>query len=160
MQAATVHQLRKEMELLDKKALLDILNRLAKFKKENKELLTYLLFEATNEERFREMIKGEISELISGANRSNIYWTKKTIRKTLRYLDKIVRFSGSQQTEVELRLHFLSELKENRIPVRRSRSLYNLYERQIVKVNKVLKKLHEDLQYDYGMELEEILGSG
>ena len=145
------------MELIDPKKLRDICLRLSKYKKENKEFLTYLLFEAQDEEEFRKSVKSVLNEMMEDAHRSNVYWTKKGVRKALRYLDKVVRFSGRKDTEAELRLHFIDLIKEHGIPIWRSRVLMNIYQRQIVKIKKAMEKLHEDLQYDYQMELEEIL---
>ena len=45
MKASSLNELKKELEYRDKKELLSFCMRLAKFKKENKELLTFLLFE-------------------------------------------------------------------------------------------------------------------
>ena len=46
MKAATLNELRKELQALSSKELVEICLRLAKYKKESKELLTYLIFEA------------------------------------------------------------------------------------------------------------------
>ena len=51
MKAATVSQLKKELQHRNPDELLQLCLRLARFKLENKELLTYLLFEADNEAR-------------------------------------------------------------------------------------------------------------
>ncbi|MCB0663404.1 MAG: hypothetical protein KDC24_11735 [Saprospiraceae bacterium] len=156
MKAATVHQIKSELQHLDAKTLVKLCLRLAKFKKENKELLTYLLFESADEEGYVALIKEEINELLKDAKRGNIYLTKKSVRKALRQLDKYIRYTEVQETEVQLRLHFLTELKATGINIGRSRILSNLYMGQIKKVEKVLDKLHEDLQYDYRRNLESL----
>ena len=46
MKASTVSELKEELKHLPPAQLLELCLRLARFKKENKELLTYLLFEA------------------------------------------------------------------------------------------------------------------
>ena len=46
MKAATVHELKEELKHRSAAQLVELCNRLVRFKKENKELLTYLLFEA------------------------------------------------------------------------------------------------------------------
>ena len=51
--------------------------RLSRFKKENKELLTYLLFEANDEEGYIESVKGEIDFALEEINRRNFYFIKK-----------------------------------------------------------------------------------
>ena len=157
MQTATIHQLKKELEILDQKALLQLCLRLARFKKENKELLTYLLFEAGQEENFRQVIKTDLENQFAEINHSNIYWTKKNLRKILRTIDKVIRFSGIKETEIEIRLHFLRLIKVQRIPIHRSRVLANMFAGQIKKIRTSMEKVHEDLQYDYRLELEDIL---
>ena len=49
MKAATISQLKKELVKLDYDDLLDVCVRMAKFKVESKELLTYLLMKADDE---------------------------------------------------------------------------------------------------------------
>ena len=126
------------------------------FKKENKELLTYLLFESGQEEHFRSTIKNELEDSFQQINKSNIYLIKKSLRKILRFLDKVIRFSGKKETEIELRIYFLQMLKEHKIPTRRSRVLGNMYEGQLKKIKASMEKIHEDLQYDFKLMLEEI----
>ena len=46
MKAATVSRIKKDISIKNHDELVELCLRLAKFKKENKELLTYLLYEA------------------------------------------------------------------------------------------------------------------
>jgi predicted nucleotide-binding protein (sugar kinase/HSP70/actin superfamily) len=156
MKAATVHQLKKELEFLDAKTLVKLCLRLARFKKENKELLTYLLFEAQDEGSYVAMVEEEIDELLKDANRSSFYLTKKSVRKALRQTDKYIRYSDEKETEVRLRLYFLTKLKTSEIKIGKSKVLTNMYLGQIKKVKTALEKLHEDLQYDYQQQLEKL----
>ena len=57
MEVASVHQIKNEIKHLEKTELMELCLKLAKFKKENKELLNYLLFEADDEAHFIETIK-------------------------------------------------------------------------------------------------------
>ncbi|MEM9142481.1 MAG: hypothetical protein AAGA86_05795, partial [Bacteroidota bacterium] len=59
MKAATVAQLKKELQHRPPDELLQLCLRLARFKKENKELLTYLLFEAHDEAGYIALVKAE-----------------------------------------------------------------------------------------------------
>ncbi len=52
MNPSTISQIQKELIALEHKQVVDICLRLAKYKKENKELLHYLLFEANDESTF------------------------------------------------------------------------------------------------------------
>ncbi|MEM1323548.1 MAG: hypothetical protein AAGG75_25020 [Bacteroidota bacterium] len=158
MKAATIHELKRQLNACDHKLLLFFCLRLAKFKKENKELLTYLLFEADDEEGYIASVKREIEAMMEEANKPSLYLTKKSVRKTIRILDKFIRYSGEKETEVELRLFLCEQMKQNRIPLSRSRVLTKIFEGQIKKINTALSKLHEDLQYDYRIEMSERLG--
>jgi len=75
----------------------------------------------------------------------------------LKNTNKFIRYSGSKQTEVELLIFFCRCLKESGLPLSRSVALTNLYSRQIEKIKKSLKSLHEDLQFDYGEEIKQLI---
>ena len=63
MKAATAQEIKQELASLKPSQLVEICQRLARFKKENKELLTYLLFEAHDEESYIREVKKEIDAL-------------------------------------------------------------------------------------------------
>ena len=156
MKAASVVELKKKLNDLPPKVLKELCLRLVKYKKENKELLTYLLFSADDEEGYVKEIKEEIDEAFTEINSANLYWAKKSIRKILRLAAKYIKYSGNKQTEVAVLLHFCRKMLDSGIKFRSSTTLLNLYERQIVKINKALSTLHEDLQYDYAAELQAV----
>lgn len=153
MKSATVAHLKKELQFRSTEQLIGLCLRLARFKKENKELLTYLLFESDYEEGYVESIKEQITEGFDGINTDSFYYVKKSIRKQLRETKKYIRYSNAKETEVELLLHFCQQMKNFRPSFRQSKSMVNLYERQMASIEKALEKLHEDLQYDYYQEL-------
>ena len=132
--------------------------RLSKYKKDNKELITYLLFEANDEQEYIKNIKDEIDARFAEMNRSNLYLAKKNLRKILRTTNKFIRYSGSKETGAELLIYFCKKLKSSGIPVHASTALTNLYQMQLKKINKAIDTMHEDLQYDYRKELEKISG--
>jgi hypothetical protein len=156
MKAAYISHLKNELKNRPANELLEICLRLAKFKKENKELITYLLFEMEDEQTYIESIKEEVDKQFEEINTSNVYFAKKSIRKILRNINKFNRYSGIKQTEVELLLHFCKRLKGFSIPIAKSMVLSNIFDRQIEKIQKSIKSLHEDLQFDYGEELKDI----
>ncbi|GLR16388.1 hypothetical protein [Portibacter lacus] len=160
MKAAGIRELKKELGLRTHSELMEICLNLAKFKKESKELLTYLLFESGNEEAYRDTIKEEIEERFKEINASSYYYIKKGIRKILRETKKYIRYSKNKETEVELLLYFCNQMVEFSPSIRRSSVLRGLLERELASIKKKLEKLHEDLQYDYGniiLNLEEKL---
>ena len=155
MKASTVHEIKVELSHLKADELVELVLRLSKFKKENKELLTYLLFEAHDEPGFIKNVEDEIAEQFKEIPKGNsLYLVKKSVRKILRRTNKHIQYTSSKIAEVQLLLFFCTSLKRSGIPIEQSTALTNLYEGQIKKVKKVLAILHEDLQYDYQRQLE------
>ncbi|MEI6275918.1 MAG: hypothetical protein WCP08_08005 [Prolixibacteraceae bacterium] len=126
---------------------------MAKFKKENKELLSYLLFESGDESTYVKEVKAELDDLFIEVKKGNSYLAKKTIRKILGMANKYIKYSGSKQTEVEILIHFCKKLRKSGIPLPINTALGNIYLRQITKIKKSLATLHEDLQFDYSDDL-------
>lgn len=149
MKAASVTELKKELQHLEPKALAELCLRMAKYKKENKELLSYLLFNADDEADYIEKVKSEVDEQFAEINKSHVYFAKKSLRKILRFMNKYIKYSSQKQTEVELLVHFCIRMKYSGISYQRDVSLVNLYARQKQKIEKAISKLHEDLQFDY-----------
>lgn len=156
MKTATINELKQELILVPPAKVQELCLRLAKFKKENKELLTYLLFEAQDEQGYTGSVKQEMDELFKDVNTGNVYFAKKTIRKILRIANKHIRYMGSPQAEAELLIHFCTRLKATGLPLHKSTVLTNLFQNQVKKINKVLDSLHEDLQYDYRKEVNRL----
>lgn len=156
MKAASVKELKDELSKHSHKELVAICLRLSKFKKENKELLTYLIFDSGDESGYIENVKNEIDFQFEQVNKTSFYFIKKSIRKILRLTKKYIRYSQKKETEVELLIHFCLKLKNFQPSIKRSRVLNNLFNKQLELVKKSISKLHEDLQYDYKMELEEM----
>ena len=144
---SSLSDIKKELQHKSKPELLEHCIRLAKFKKENKELLAFLLFEP-DEALFIENIKKNTDNLFEEINFSNVHFIKKGVRKILRMINKNIRFALSKQVEAELLLHFCNCFVTFSIPTRKSRQLLNIYEGQVKKFNQALSALHEDMQYD------------
>ncbi len=156
MQTANIALIKSELQNRSNKELITFILRLARFKKDNKELLTYLLFDSIDEQAYIREVCREMDENFSQINTSHLYYAKKSIRKILRRTQAAIRYSGQKQTEVELLLHFCRALKRSGIPYHRSTAMNNLYLRQLQKIRKAIKSLHEDLQFDYNLELDKL----
>ena len=156
MYIAPVNEIKQELKTLPPEQVHKICLRLAKYKKENKELLSYLLFESENEHLFIESVKEEIDEQFTHLNKSSIYLAKKTLRKMLRTTRKYIRFSGSKQTEVELLIYFCQKLKKSGLPRNSSRVIQNMYINQVQRLKKALSAMHEDLQFDYQDQVDKL----
>jgi len=157
MKTATVKQLKQELEGHSPTELVEICLRLAKFKKENKELLTYLLYEASDETSYINGVKLEIEQQFTEINTSSYYFMKKSVRKILRNTKKYIRYSKKKETEVELLIYFCFELKNLNPSIERNTVLLNIFNRQLEAIKKAISTLHEDLRYDYELELNSIL---
>lgn len=156
MKAAGLKELKQELKHRSSQELLEIILRLSRFKKENKELLTYLLFESANEDTYVAVIKAELDEQFEDINSSNYYFIKKSIRKILRRLKQYIRYSSKKETEVELLIYFCFKLRSFTPSIHQNKTLQNLYERQLAMIKKKLQMLHEDLQYDLSAEMERL----
>jgi len=157
MTTASIQEIKKELRTLDVDKLQELCMRLAKYKKENKELLNYLLFEAHNEQAYIENVKEELNELFKTVPSSNVYFVKKSLRKILRFANRQIKYSGIKQTEVEVRIFFCAKMKEAKIPRNPGTVLFNLYQQQLKKIESTFAKLPEDIQADYERELKSIL---
>jgi hypothetical protein len=154
MKAPFISQLKQEMQERPVGVLMEICLRLARYKRENKELITYLLFDIHDEKAFIDSVKAEIDEQFAVINKSNIYYARKSVRKILKTTNKYIRFSGLKQTEVELLMYFCRKLIQSRLRMKESVALMKLFATQIQKIRKAISMLHEDLQFDYGEELK------
>ena len=156
MKAVSVITIKKELQHRSSEELTELCLRLSKFKKENKELLTYLLFESDNETGYIETVKAYIDEQFDLINTNSYFYIKKSVRKILRNIKKYVRYSLKKETEVELLLYFCQKLKTFNPSIKNNVTLTNIFERQKARIKKIVSTLHEDLQYDYNLLLQEL----
>jgi vacuolar-type H+-ATPase catalytic subunit A/Vma1 len=156
LKAVPVVTIKKELKELSNEELTELCLRLSKFKKENKELLTYLLFESQNEEDYILSIKNFVDEQFEIINRDSYFYIKKSVRKILRLIKKFARYSLKKETEVELLLYFCQKLKEFSPSIKNNVTLTNIFERQLLLAKKIISTLHEDLQYDYNLVIDEL----
>lgn len=159
MKAASVQEIKQELKTLRPADLVELCLRMARFKKENKELLTYLLFEAHDENAYMLSVSAEIDSGFEGINLSHLYFARKTLRKIVRQINKYARYSSVKETDLALRLHFCERLLASGIPFRQSQVLLNLYNNQVKKASGLLEDLHEDLQYEYRSRLDKIMAT-
>lgn len=156
MKAIPLPEIKKELKTLSTQEIEALCLRLARFKKENKELLTYLLFESHNESGYIETVKQYMDDEFDLINTDSYFYIRKSVRKILRNVKKFIRYSQKKETEVELLIYFCEKLKDFKPSINRSTQLLNMYNRQIALAKKTIDKLHEDLQYDYNLMLQEL----
>jgi hypothetical protein len=160
MKTATIHDLKEELLHSTPAKILELCLRLARFKKENKELLTFLLFEANDIRLYIKHVIHEISLQFEDLNASNVYFAKKSLRKILRIANKHIRYSNSKTVETELLIHFCKSIQSLNPTFLSNPIILNIYQNQIRKINKAVISLHEDLQYDYRIEIDGLENPG
>ncbi len=158
MKSASIKEIKTALDQLAHKELLEACLRLAKFKKENKELLTYLLFEKDNEPAYISSVKESLNLLFDDVNRSNVYFAKKTLRKIVRIANRYIRYSDDETTEPELLLFVAEKIPSLGFNLKKSVALENIYLSLLKKIKKSVAGLHEDLQYDFQKRINQLPG--
>src|SRR6201992_2438399 len=148
--------IKKELQHLPKEQVAELLLRLGRFKKDNKELMAYLLFESHDEAAFIEKVKAEVGFMFSQLP-ANSYNAAKAMRKILRLITKYTKFISSKGAEIELLISF----GQNYLHYADKRTSYKplrlILTRQLEKIRMLIGKLHEDLQYDYVYSFNELV---
>ena len=157
MKPVTIKKIKDELHYKSSQELIELCLKLSKFKKENKELLSYLLFDAEDEESYINSVNEYITLLFADINTKSFFYIRKSVRKILKLTKKYIRYSKKKETEVEMLLHFCKELKEISPSISKSPRLLNVYNRQLILIKKAIATLHEDLQYDYQLEFDHLL---
>ena len=156
MKAEKLSEIKKELNSLNRDQLVDLCLRVAKYKKENKELLSYLLYEADNPVAYAESVKSTLIEEFYALKKYN-YHSAKQLRKILRLISKHSKYTGSTEAELLLLLWFCKNYLLYADTRSHYKPLHNIFLRQMEKLRKLFPKLHEDLQFDYSLEYNEIL---
>lgn len=134
MKASTISELKKELVELPQKQLVDLCLHLAKYKKDNKEFLDYLLFQAHDKSGFVNTVKTEIDEHFEELKtQTNLYYVKKSLRKLLRLITKYCKYIADKALAAELHIYFCRKMKASDIPYYKSQLLINMYEQQLKK---------------------------
>ncbi len=156
IKVSTINTIKKELINRPKEELIQHCLRLAKYKKDNKELLHYLLFESDDETNYIEEIKEDIISEFKNIRKDNLHYAKKNIRRILRLTTKHIKHSGIKETEVDLLLCFCQQMQNCGVSFRHSKVMLNLYDRQLKNIEKALKSMHEDMIMDYEDKLDEV----
>jgi membrane-anchored protein YejM (alkaline phosphatase superfamily) len=152
MNVLSLSEIRKNLKHLSDEELCVILTKLAKFKKVNKEYVSFLLLNESNEDLYVEEVKEHLLELLENLNQSSIQYAKKTLRKVLKILRQCAAFSEKDVTQLDLSIFFCHELNKLQRSIRNHSIVQGMYNREITRMDKVLKAMHEDLVSDYQIE--------
>ena len=146
--------IRKELNCLSHKELSALCIRLIRYKKENKELADYYLFEKNQEHLYLISAKEEIRHLFAGIQSSQPYLIKKSIRKIIRLAERYSKYSANPIIFLELYLEIMQCMLEQFPHWKTTESLIKIALSLEKKSVRLLPKLHEDLQFDYNVRLE------
>lgn len=154
---ASLKTIKQELSLLPNQEVIQILLKLVRHRKENKELVSFILFDSKDEASYIRQMKLDMDESMKPVTLSNYATSLKYIRRVLRNTKKIARYSTHNEMEVELLMHFCSILKSKNLPVKEVKGLSKMWDRCIQCILKAISTLHEDLKYDYQTELDTLL---
>ena len=156
MKAASSKEIKSALTEQSPTQLIDLCLRLARFKKENKELLTYLLFEEQDEDGYIISAKKIIDEGFETLNIQSVYIAKKNLRKIIRITNKFIKYSGIDTTEITLLIYVCRSIQESGLKLNNSVALKNIYLSLIKKIKTRISGMHEDLQYDFNKEIQDL----
>lgn len=152
----SLQQIKKELQHLPQEQLAELALRLIRYKKENKDLLGYLLFDAHNQHDFIESIKAEAGFMFSQLP-PQPYFAAKALRKILKMLAKYTKFIGTKPAEIELLISFCQNYLQYVIRLSAHKPIRLILTRQLDKIIVSIGKLHEDLQFDYSQDFNKLL---
>ncbi|SMD45052.1 hypothetical protein SAMN00777080_3693 [Aquiflexum balticum DSM 16537] len=156
MKIASLAEIKKELSHLSEIELKNLIIDLSKFSTDNKSYLFFKLYERDNPRLYVEMVQEELEMEFVKANTRHYHFAKKSIQAIRRKLNKYLKLSKDKTAQIELILYFCEKMRlygfmEFNHPV-----INNLYTLQISKVEKLISGLHEDLQYDYEFQINEL----
>ena len=157
MNIPSLAAIKKELSYLDEKELSSLILDLSKFTRDNKAFLYFKLNERDQPSLFVDTVKEELDEQFQTANTTSFYLTKKSAQTIRRKLNKSLKFSKNKEDQVELLLYFCEQLLKYGYLKYKHPILQSLFLKQTEKIQKSIAALHEDLQYDYSMRLDELL---
>jgi hypothetical protein len=133
----SINEIKKELIQKDRKELLEFCIQLSKYKKDNKEFLSFLLFQKHDLTAYILQVNEQTNGLFENINFSSVYFIKKSVRKILRLVTKYNRFALSPEVEVETLIFFCKCFIQYHIPIQNSVQLKNIYQSQLLKIDKV-----------------------
>ena len=156
MKTEKLNVIKKDLNGLSAQQLAEICLRLSKYKKDNKELLNYLLYDAADPLAYAEQVKAFLEEEFKAMPR-HYYQSSKTLRKILRLMNRHAKYTASKQVELEMLLWFCYNFIKYADTRTSHKPLQAIFLRQLDKIKGILPKLHEDLQFDYSREFATLL---
>ncbi len=156
MDKPNLAEIKKELKTISTTKLLDICLRLAKYKTENKELLSYLLFYNDNLDDYVKDVKVLIDSFFSEIPTSP-YYAIKSIRKLLRILNKHIKYIGNKPAEADLLIYYCKLFIQSSHIKTSHKSLILLIFRPLKRITKLIIKLDDDFKFDFEREFDELI---
>lgn len=153
---ASLNDIKNALKTMGKDEMQELVLRLARHKKENKELLSYVLFLEENQRQFIADLKHELDTAFKGLHSGTAYLSMKGLRKILKWLNKFIKFSGNRETEAELVIYFCTKIMESEVRLHSSVVLANLYNRQVERAYRVIEYLQEDKRADFRADMDKL----
>ena len=94
--------------------------------------------------------------MFSEINTTNYFYVKKSVRRILKKVRKYCRYSKHDETEVELLLYFCHQMCDINPSIFKNKTLSNIFFRLLNSIKNKTIKLHEDLQYEYNIEIQKL----
>lgn len=149
MKAYSIKLIKDEIVHLSQPELVKLCLLLAKSKKENKEYLSYLLFESEDEQRYVVSLKESLLQQFEEVNVKSVYLTKKSLRKIIRTAARFLKYTGNKESHVQIYLFLIHEILKLKLNLIKSLALQKIYTSLKNKLRNLIDELHEDLQFDY-----------
>ena len=151
-----IHELRVKTNDLSVESLHRLLTRLMRFKRENKELVAFELFIRAEPENWFADIREECNVTLNEMNTSHPYFMRKTMRKLIRTLKTYARYAGDPAIEAELLCILLEAFHQKHLHEHTAEKIRKIVTDTQVRLQKMISKLHDDLQYDFIRRLADI----
>lgn len=157
MEKISINIIKKELQELSQKQLVDICIQLAKARKENKEQLDFLLLKSHHISQYELELKAEIDAQFEMFTHYKYYQLIKPLKAYVKSVLKQISYSKNPSFELEIIIYLCKQFF--RFSDDESIWFYKIniiYDSLARKIEPRFKKLHEDEQFDYRVKLEEI----
>lgn len=156
MKIASLAEIKKELQHLSQKELIEVITDLSKFSTDNKLFLYFKLYGREQPDLFAEMVQEELINDFRNGNQRNAHYAKKSAQAIRRKLNKYLKFTKDKPTQIDLISFFCEMLYEYGYLMYRHPVIENLYLLQVGKVERLIGQMHEDLQFDYRDKVREL----
>lgn len=154
----SLSDIKKELKTKSTDELLEYCLHMAKYKKDNKEFLGYLLFDLDDKHTYLQTVLAAIdAQFEEISSQKHWYLIKKSWRKILRNIGKCAKFSKQKELEIQMIIHFVRQAQASGVPYYAFNALAQIIDMQYKKIRTIIPQLHEDLQHDYNNELQALI---